>query len=195
MKTISSFLILLLGFIFATCLGSSGNKEDKIDTAEFRAVSAEFMAGLKKILISEMKDGGPVNAISVCADTAQAMTKKFGNENNIIIKRVTRKPRNKLNTPDNFELKVLNDFEQLNSSGKITKTTEHAEVVENSEGKFIRYMKPIIVQAPCLNCQGDKASVSPETEKLIAEYYPEDTARDYKAGDLRGAISILKKVK
>ena len=149
-----------------------------------------FMKELKSTLVAELKSGGPVKAVSVCADTAQKLTAAFGIQNDLEIKRVSSKSRNSLNKPDDFEIKILNKFEELNSSGKIIEATEHVESFETDGVTKIRYMKPIVIQGACLSCHGSDSEVGAEVAQLIKSRYPEDKARNYKIGDLRGAISI-----
>jgi len=72
--------------------------------------------------------------------------------------------------------------------------TEFYEIVSEGDYNYLRYMKPIIVQAECLNCHGSQTDIIPEVKELIAQNYSEDKAIDYKIGDLRGAVSIKKVV-
>jgi hypothetical protein len=65
-----------------------------------------------------------------------------------------------------------------------------AEIVEEPGGKYFRFMKAIGVQAQCLACHGDPAGMKEEVKALLQERYPHDQAKGYKAGDLRGAVSI-----
>jgi hypothetical protein len=52
-----------------------------------------------------------------------------------------------------------------------------------------RYMKAIPTAAkPCLACHG--AKISPEVAAKLDDIYPEDKARGYGAGDIRGAFTI-----
>jgi hypothetical protein len=51
-------------------------------------------------------------------------------------------------------------------------------------------MQPIRVQAMCLSCHGDPAGIPAEVKEILASRYPKDLATGYKAGDLRGAVSV-----
>jgi hypothetical protein len=64
--------------------------------------------------------------------------------------------------------------------------------VEEGGFKSVRYLKPIITQAPCLSCHGPAESISPEVKSIIDTNYPEDKATGYQINDLRGAVSVIK---
>ena len=59
-------------------------------------------------------------------------------------------------------------------------------------GEVYLYTKAIkIPNGMCLNCHGEPGTdISAETQKALAELYPEDKAIGHKIGDLRGMWSI-----
>ena len=87
---------------------------------------------------------------------------------------------------------MLSKFEMLHQSKELNSETEHAEIVQEGEFKYLRYLKPILVQAECLNCHGSETEIMPEVKQLIAQEYSDDKAIGYKIGDLRGAVSLKK---
>jgi len=191
MKVVKIFsLVLIIGILISSC-----KQEDKFDqksySAEFRGYAKEYMSGLKSVLFKNMKEGGPLKAVSVCSDTASDLTKLYSSNLGIKIKRVSYKNRNIDNFPDKFEKEALNEFADLYSQNKLNSDTEIIKKVNGNE--IIRYIKPIIIEAPCLNCHGD-TEILPEVSELIKQKYPNDKATGYKIGDLRGAISITKKI-
>jgi hypothetical protein len=105
---------------------------------------------------------------------------------------VSFKYRNANNQPDEFETKALKYFEELKTNGKMTDTTEYFEVVDKEGVKNVRYMKPIIIQAPCLGCHGNVENIGTDVKAILNSKYPEDKATDYQMDDLRGAVSIQK---
>jgi hypothetical protein len=157
-----------------------------------RTTAMDFMKELKSILIEQMQSGGVLKAVSVCSDTAQVLTNKFGMERGIYIKRVSLKNRNPNDYPDNFEKRILNQFELLQQNKELNNKTEFAEVITEGSYKYLRYLKPIIVQAECLSCHGNQTDIMSDVKNLIAQNYPDDKAVGYKPGDLRGAVSIKK---
>lgn len=190
MKTLFiSFLLLLL---ISSCAEKDTPQITDEMKAGLRADAKEFMETLKGVLVKEIQTNGIVSAVAVCSDTAQLLTNNYGVKKGIYIKRVTFKNRNADNTPDDFESKVLKQFEELHSSNKIDQTTEYAEVIDDNGVKTLRFMKPIILQAECLNCHGTKDQIADAVKEVINNKYPDDKAKGYNIGDLRGAISVKK---
>jgi hypothetical protein len=193
MKRIISLSVLLP--IFFLCIGCSEKPKTQLTEnikAGLRKDAKEFMGSLKSVLVKEMQTNGIVAAVSVCSDTAQILTNNYGVNKGIYIKRVSFKNRNPNNQPDAFETKGLKYFEDLNSNGKLTETTEYFEVLDEEGVKNVRYMKPIILQAPCLGCHGSVENIGSEVKVIINNKYPKDKAIGYQIDDLRGAVSIQK---
>jgi len=189
------YLISVIALSFSLSLLSCS--ENKVEVSEqeiagMRTTATEFMKDLKGVLISQIQTNGVLQAVSVCSDTAQVLTNNFGVQKGVFIRRVSFKNRNKNNLPDDFEQKILNKFELLHQNKELTSETEHAEIVEEAEFKYLRYLKPILVQAECLNCHGSETDIMPEVKQLIAQEYSDDKAIGYKIGDLRGAVSLKK---
>jgi len=183
--------VVVTSLLFLSC----SDKEVKVteeQKEQMRSTAADFMGELKGILINEIQTNGVVSALSVCSDTAQVLTNEFGLERGVYIKRVSLKNRNENNFPDDFEQKVLNTFSEILENNKLDEKTEHAELIEEGEFTYLRYMKPILVQAICLNCHGAVGCIWEEASKLIEERYPNDKARKYDLDELRGAVSIKK---
>ena len=180
---------LILAFLFVHC---SENKQEVSENqlVAMRTTANDFMKELKGVLIQQMQTGGIVQAVSVCSDTAQLLTNKFGVERGVFIKRVSLKNRNKNNFPDDVEKRALNKFELLKQNNELDGETEFAEITTDGNYKYLRYLKPIILQAECLNCHGNQENMMPDVKDLIAQNYPADRATGYKVGDLRGAVSI-----
>ncbi len=190
-------LILNVLIIFGLISGCSENKIEVSENqiAGMRATAVEFMKDLKSILINQIRTNGMLSAVSVCSDTAQILTNNFGVQKGVYVKRVSLKNRNVNNAPDDFEKRVLNKFTLMQLNNELYDDSEYAEIVEEGEFKYLRYLKPILVQAECLNCHGSENDISPEVEQLINQEYPNDNAVGYKIGDLRGAVSLKKNIK
>ncbi len=189
-KALVFVIIFAVSGIFSGCSESAEINETVKN--EIRSAAKGFMSELKGVLIANMKSGGPVKAISVCADTAQELTKNYAEKVKLNLRRVSLKARNPKDVPDNFEKEILIKFDKLNSEGKLTPKTEVFKLEKVNGKKAIRYMKPIVTKSVCLNCHGDDNHVKPEVRKLLKEKYPNDSARNYNEGDVRGAISIVK---
>jgi len=191
MKRVLFYAILIV-------TGLVGCTEDKTNTVtesqlnQMRSTSMEFMKELKGILINEIQQSGVLSAVAVCSDTAQLLTNNFGIQRGVFVKRVSFNNRNEDNFPDEYEKQILNKFLEMHKNSKLTETSENIEIIFEDELKYLRYLKPIFIQAECLNCHGSETDIQQETKKLIAEKYPNDKAINYKLGDLRGAVSVKK---
>ena len=107
------------------------------------------------------------------------------------VKFTSLKLRNPKNQPDDWEAKVLKDFEVRHQSGESTDKLEFSEVFANGDRKEFRYIKAIPTTEMCLACHGTEINPSLKTD--IKQIYPQDNATGYKVGDLRGAI-VMRKV-
>lgn len=188
---------ILFASLFATLLFTGCSTEQKPEIPEhiksdMRKNANEFMSVLKDVLVSEIQQNGLAAAVSVCSDTAQIMTNNYSVEKGVFLKRVSFKNRNENNSPDLFETEGLKYFQEILNEEKLDSLTEYYGIVEKSEIKYIRYMKPILVQAPCLNCHGMKEQINPEVLDIIQSRYKNDKAINYQLGELRGAVSIEK---
>lgn len=191
MKKLIVFSVLSL-FIFINC--SQKSKPDITEELKtsLRSDAKSFMESLKSVLIKEIQTNGIVKAVSVCSDTAQVLTNNYGISKGIYIKRVSFKNRNPLNVPDDFEAKVLKMFEDQFGKDQLKPESEYAELIEENGIYKVRYMKPIFVQPECLNCHGLEEQISAQVKEVINKIYPDDKAKGYQMGDLRGAVSIQK---
>ena len=191
------YFICSIALFFALSLLSCSEKKVEISENQvvgMRSTAMEFIKELKGILINQMQTNGVLQAVSVCSDTAQVLTNNFGVQKGVYIRRVSFKNRNENNFPDDFEKKVLSKFELLHQNNELNSETEHIEIVREGEFKYLRYLKPILVQAECLNCHGGENDIMPEVKQLIAQEYSNDKAVGYMIGDLRGAVSVKKVV-
>jgi hypothetical protein len=153
-----------------------------------RKVSDNLVDSVKATLFKELGKGGYLNAISACSNLAQDIIKAHQSKYGIYVRRVSEKYRNKLDKPDDYELAILKKLDELNREGNLPQ--EYYEVVNDKDGRYLRYFKPLIVQPMCLNCHGTDDFLSKEIKNFLKEKYPEDKATGYKAGDFRGAVSV-----
>ncbi|MCU0809144.1 MAG: DUF3365 domain-containing protein [Candidatus Contendobacter sp.] len=156
-----------------------------------RAAARQFGSKLKDALQQAVQSGGPVNGIAVCHDKAGQIATDLAQNLDMLVGRTSLKIRNPDNAPDNWELAVLKQFEARKAQGEPTDQLEFFAVIDDDKGQqTFRYMKAIPTTAPCLACHGD--SISPEVDARLKELYPNDTARGFREGDLRGAFTIAK---
>jgi hypothetical protein len=188
-----SIFLLLLSFVLIICFGCAEKQEEELTELikdDLRKDASQFMESLRMVLMNEMQTNGVVAAVNVCSDTAQTLTDQYSAEQGVYIRRISFNNRNEANVPDEFEAEGLKYFEELKNSGNLDQSTELFEVVEDRGVRSVRYLRPIIIQAPCLNCHGTAESISPEVRAIINDKYPDDKATGYNSGDLRGAVSV-----
>ena len=114
---------------------------------------------------------------------AQALSEETGWE----VKRVSLKVRNNTSaTPDEFERRVLNGFDERQQAGEAPAAMKYAEVVD----KEFRFMKAQGVEGLCLNCHG--STIAPGVQQVLDKHYPDDMATGYLLGQVRGAFSLTK---
>jgi hypothetical protein len=137
-----------------------------------------------------MKASGPVAAIEVCNEEAPAIARRHAEDKGWEVGRTSLKYRNPDNAPDPWELTVLQSFEARKAGGEDPAQIDHAAFVMQDGKRVFRYMKAIPTAEICLNCHGG-AEVKPEVAAKLAEFYPDDQARGFSVGDIRGAFTIV----
>ncbi len=180
MPLISSALI----WCGAVSAGEIDNyKKEAVETTQ------AFVKQLGGAMQEQMKAGGPEAAVKVCSELAPQISAEMSREKGWKVTRVGTRVRNPmLGIPDAWEQKVLARFQERAAKGETFDKMAHAEIVTEPGGKYFRFMKAIGVQPQCLACHGEK--IDPDIKAMVDERYPHDNARGYKAGDLRGAVSI-----
>ncbi|MBB1440678.1 DUF3365 domain-containing protein [Shewanella sp. SG41-4] len=154
---------------------------------------AEFSQALKGQLQAAIKQGGLINAVSVCKSVAPAIAAENSKEG-WTLTRTSLRVRNSDNTPDEWELSQLQQFELVNASGQqpADKPIVASEFIVNDDNTQFRYMKAIPAQQLCLGCHG--SNIEPEVSALLSKTYPDDKAVDFALGDIRGAFSLKKDI-
>lgn len=179
----------LVMMISLTALTGVCNAEEDTSSLRKEAVSIvkQFGGQLKPELMKAIKSGGPASAITVCSEKAPAIAKSLSEKTGWTVKRVSLKPRNQSSAvADSWEQKVLMAFDQRQAEGEEAAKIHHSEMVN---GQF-RFMKAQGVAPVCLNCHAD--NIKPEVEAALKKYYPNDQARGYSEGQIRGAFSLTK---
>jgi hypothetical protein len=154
-----------------------------------RAVAKEFAEELKGELVAALQSGGPIAAVAVCNTRAPQIAAQASERTGWQVGRTSLKLRNPDNAPDAWERAVLEDFEKRKAAGEDPQTLEYYSVVEQGGKQQFRYMKAIPTGEVCLTCHG--SSLQPELVEKLDALYPQDKARDFKAGDIRGAFTII----
>jgi len=185
---------LLIGTILASSVvvpvAASADEQAEREQAA-KQVTQQFVKQLGGHLKKEMKANGPVAAIKVCKDVAPDIVNQLSIENGWRVSRVTNKVRNPSSgLPDQWESKVLAEFEALAKKGEEYSSMSKSAVVEENGQSYYRFMKPLAIKPVCLSCHGSEEDIPAAVQAELAKHYPFDQAVNYKVGDLRGAVSI-----
>ena len=178
----------------AAALGAAGlsyaeTTED--DAAQARGLIKQFAGTLQGELKSALQQGGPVAAVEVCEDRAPAIAAELSEQSGWDVGRTSLKTRNKAtNTPDEWEREVLEQFESRKAGGESPKGMFYEAVVQTDAGQVYRYMQAIPTQEVCLACHGK--DIAPDVAAALDEVYPDDQARGFAVGDIRGAFTLSK---
>jgi L-lactate utilization protein LutC len=162
-----------------------------LDSQQAHEIIQQFATTLKGELQQAMKSGGPTNAVGVCKERAPAIAASLAEQTGWEVGRTSLKMRNAaLNTPDIWEQRVLKQFEDRKAAGQPVAGMTYAEVVETDDGTAYRYMQAIPTEQVCLACHG--GNIEPGLAESIDQAYPDDQARGYAVGDIRGAFTLSK---
>lgn len=161
------------------------------DLTAAKGIVQTFASRLQGELQAGLKAGGPVQAIAICQERAPAIAADLSSQSGWKVGRTSLKPRHiPLDTPDDWERQVLADFERRKAAGEDVQSMSYAAVVETDAGRQFRFMKAIPTGEVCLACHG--TTLTPEVSAALDERYPDDQARGYRVGDIRGAFSLSK---
>jgi hypothetical protein len=181
-------LILNSLFMSAAVLAkveSTSNKDKTVQNIELaKRATSDVLDGLKSKLTEQMALN-LVTSVGYCHDKAITLTKDFSKNHPQVteIKRTSLKIRNEINKPDDKELKVLKEWEELSKTGKALPEYT-SEMISKDE---FRYYKPLKVTAMCMSCHGQPTG---NVDAAIKSKYPNDKAFGYKEGDFRGLIRV-----
>ena len=162
---------------------------DKAALVEQAKGAVQKLGGtLKGELEAAMKAGGPVEALTVCQKRAPEIAKSVSDESGMQVSRVSLKNRNPNGAANEWQSKVLNEFDSRKAAGEDPNTLVYSDIVNNE----FRFMKAIPTGQLCLTCHG--TNISPAVTAKLKELYPKDIATGYKEGDIRGAFVAVKKL-
>ena len=183
---------LLILLMLAVCSATiQADNDPHTLSAQSREIIKTFSKRLQNELQQAMANGGPVNAIDVCKVKAPAIAAALSTDG-WIVRRTSLQVRNPLNAPDDFERKFLQDFADKKASGWAIENLAYYKMREYGDASEFRYMKAIPTKAVCLTCHGQ--DIPADVRQKLNSAYPDDQARGYQAGDIRGAFSLRKRL-
>ncbi|PLY03061.1 MAG: glutamate synthase [Desulfuromonas sp.] len=183
-------LLLSTGLLFLLPLTVLAESADVKLLRQARS-QIEIIAGeLRQRVSRDVREKGAADALGACRLQVEGITDRLMSSSGWEIRRTSFKARNPGNSPDTWERDVLELFAMRQAAGDDLSSFEFAKLINVEGRRVFRYMKPIIVQKPCLTCHG--SNLSAEVASQIAARYPDDKATGYRTGELRGAFSLLK---
>jgi hypothetical protein len=185
--------LLVIAGMSSLCHAESLTQQQVLEQQANQRI-ADFSQALKGQLQAAIKQGGLINAVSVCKSVAPAIAAE-NSKDGWTLTRTSLRVRNSDNTPDEWELSQLQQFELVNASGQqpADKPIVASEFIVNDGNTQFRYMKAIPAQQLCLGCHG--SNIEPEVSTLLSKTYPDDKAVNFALGDIRGAFSLKKDIK
>lgn len=175
-------LVLSISLLFLTSC-----QKEKVDLAKYTVKGKEIAQNTQKLLGKNlkgmMKAKGPVAAVSFCNTKAMPLTSEMEQKYHASIKRVSDKLRNPKNEGNANEKAIIAQFKTSLSKGEAVTPVTQVE----KDGK-VHFYAPIKVGGLCLTCHG--AAIANPVDSILKLSYPNDKARGYKQGDLRGIWSI-----
>lgn len=190
-----------LTFTIAVCLMASPASAEHTDAqqlvmkGEAQQVAQELISELGAALKQTLTESGPDGAISVCLDTAPMLANSLSRRTGWKVGRVSLQARNPLiGQPDAWEQKVLQHFDVEAASGTDPAELDAAEIVAEPQAAYFRFMKALPVKPLCLTCHGSEQTIPASVQARLAHEYPNDTATGYSVGQIRGAVSIKRRL-
>jgi len=180
------FLLAMMAVALASGHAGAADEQAALDKA--KTMTKELGGALKQELEKAVKESGFAGAVTMCGAIAVEKAEQTGKAHGASIRRVSKKVRNPSNTPDALEEKILGTMEADLAAGALKEA--YVEKETTSSGKRnLRFLKPIVTAAFCLNCHGEESKINPEALKELNSLYPSDKARGYGENQLRGAFS------
>ncbi len=152
--------------------------------ARARAAADTLFTRLNAELMAALQAGGPRAAVDVCKVRAPAIAAEIEAQGGVDIERTALKVRNPANAPSPWERETLAAFEARHAAGEAWQGMEARRVADG----VLHWMRPIPMGGMCVACHGGN-EVAPEAAAAIAAAYPNDAARGFAVGQLRGGFS------
>lgn len=138
-----------------------------------------------------MKAGGPVKALNVCQVKAPQIAAEKSGKDGWTIARSSHKLRNENNVADAFTKAAIEEFLARQAKGEKAEKMVKLAITEEGGKKTFRMVKAIPTKGVCLSCHGS-TTVKPATEAALKALYPNDKARGFAPGEMRGVFTLTK---
>ena len=170
--------------LLSLLLTSAAQAEDaQALAAEGLALIPAFQKQLMETVKAAMQAGGPLKAVQACQVQAPLIAAEHSRAP-WRVGRTSLQVRNPANAADAWEQQVLQQFAQRAAAGEPLAGMQQSAVVAGE----VRVMQAIGVGEPCLACHGK--TLRAELAAQLDQLYPQDQARGYALGALRGAFTL-----
>lgn len=143
-------------------------------TAAMDSLQVALIARLR----AEMQRGGPKAAVSVCRDSAQAITARIARRQGLLLGRTSHRLRNPADAPRAWARATV-----VGAAGSKS-AAESLRVFDL--GDSIGVLRPIGTASMCSSCHGPAETVRAAIGSVLEEAYPKDEAVGFATGELRG---------
>lgn len=152
-----------------------------------RNISEASQKTLGSTLKAHIESDGIESSLKFCNLNAYPLIDSLSQLYSADIRRVSQKIRNPENRPDSVEAVLLDAYQYT-----IERGDQVTENIQEVEGKYLLYTKPIMIGDPvCLQCHGKSGQeLTEETIGLLRTLYPSDQATGYGIAEMRGMWSI-----
>jgi Protein of unknown function (DUF3365) len=192
--TLRRALVLIVAALLASpAAAADDTKPSPAALADARKAADELLTSTRSELIKAIEASGPLRALVVCKYTVPEIASAVSRRSGARVTRVSLTPRNPvLGWGDSWEQRVLMSFDDRLARGEAVESLEHAEVVTEPSGRFMRYMKALPMLPACMHCHGPKEQISESIRQQLAHDYPHDQAVGITVGKVRGAVTYKK---
>jgi hypothetical protein len=137
-------------------------------------------------LLSQIEQEGVIAALGYCHEKAASLTTQDSLEKRgIAVSRVAQRNRNVDNALNPKEVEV---YGKMKAKAKLMEGEEQI-LLEEAEA-FVWYKAIFLGMPTCLQCHGKKLEMAEEVTLAIDNFYPEDKAKEFSLGDLRGMWKV-----
>lgn len=171
--------------------GAARAQDEAALVREGQALTQRFGAALKRELTTTMEAEGPAGAVAVCHSRAPAIADALSEASGWTVSRSSHRLRNPDNAPDAYTAAAIDAFLAAEAAGTPAADLVRTEITRERDRLVFRMVKAIPTAPLCLSCHGG-AEVAPEVEAILGEHYPEDRARGFAEGEMRGVFTLVK---